>query len=97
MLFISKNLGHVYFKSVLKVCDAIIGNSSSGMIEVPSLGIPTINIGIRQAGRERTSSIIDCKIDKKKILNAIYKSQKTEFRKKYYQKKQKVFVPKKLV
>ena len=95
--FYFKNLGHVYFKSVLKVCDAIIGNSSSGMIEVPSLGIPTINIGIRQAGRERTSSIIDCKIDKKKILNAIYKSQKTEFRKKILPKKQKVFVPKKLV
>ena len=73
-LFISKNLGHVYFKSVLKVCDAMIGNSSSGMIEVPYLGIPTINIGLRQTGRERTSSIIDCKIDKKSILNAIYKS-----------------------
>lgn len=90
--FYFKNLGHVYFKSVLKICDAIIGNSSSGMIEVPSLGIPTINIGIRQAGRERTSSIIDCKIDKKKILNAIYKSQKTEFRKKNITKKSKKFL-----
>ena len=62
------------------------------MIEVPSLGIPTINIGIRQAGRERTSSIIDCKIDKKKILNAIYKSQKTEFRKKNITKKSRKFL-----
>lgn len=90
--FYFKNLGQVYFKSVLKICDAIIGNSSSGVIEVPSLGIPTINIGIRQAGRERTSSIIDCKIEKKNILNAIYKSQKTEFRKMNITKKSKRFL-----
>lgn len=87
-----KSLGHVYFKSVLKICDAIIGNSSSGVIEVPSLGIPTINIGIRQAGRERTSSIIDCKVEKKKILNAIYKSQKTKFRKMNITKKSRKFL-----
>ena len=93
--FYFKNLGHVYFKSVLKICDAIIGNSSSGMIEVPFLGIPTINIGNRQSGRERTSSIIDCKIDKKKILNAIYKSQKTEFQKKNITKKSRKFLYKK--
>ena len=59
------------------------------------MGIPTINIGIRQSGRERTSSIIDCKIDKKKILNAIYKSQKTEFQKKNITKKSKKFLFKK--
>ena len=59
------------------------------------MGIPTINIGIRQAGRERTSSIIDCKIDKKKILNAIYKSQKTEFQKKILPKKAESFCSKK--
>ena len=92
--FYFKNLGHVYFKSVLKVCDAIIGNSSSGMIEVPSLGIPTINIGLDKQVVKEHPSIIDCKIDKKKILNAIYKSQKLNLKKKYYQKKQKVFVPK---
>jgi len=93
--FYFRNLGHEYFKSVLKICDAIIGNSSSGMIEVPFLGIPTINIGNRQSGRERTSSIIDCKIDKKKILNAIYKSQKTEFQKKNITKKSRKFLYKK--
>ncbi len=93
--FYFKNLGHRYFKSVLKVCDAIIGNSSSGVIEVPYLGIPTINIGLRQIGRMRTTSIIDCKIDKKKILNAINKSHRTEFRKTNITKKSKRFLYKK--
>ncbi len=93
--FYFKNLGYVYFKSILKVCDAIIGNSSSGVIEVPSLGIPTINIGIRQKGRERTSSIIDCKINKKKILDAIRKSQKTEFLKNNVTKESRKFLYKK--
>ena len=64
----------------------MIGNSSSGVIEVPYLGIPTINIGLRQTGRKRTTSIIDCKIDKKSILNAINKSQRAEFKKEYYKK-----------
>ena len=93
--FYFKNLGHLYFKSILKICDAIIGNSSSGVIEVPSLGIPTINIGIRQEGRERTSSIIDCKINKKKILNAINKSQKIQFLKSNVTKKSRKFLYKK--
>lgn len=93
--FYFKNLGHIYFKSVLKNCNAIIGNSSSGVIEVPSLGIPTINIGIRQEGRERTTSIIDCKGEREKILNAIYKSQNTKFKFKYITKRSKKFLYKK--
>lgn len=93
--FYFKNLGHIYFKSVLKMCDAIIGNSSSGVIEVPSIGIPTINIGNRQTGRERTSSIIDCKIDKKKILKAIHKSSTYNFKKKNITTKSKRFLYKK--
>ena len=93
--FYFKNLGHRYFKSVLKICDAMIGNSSSGVIEVPYLGIPTINIGLRQTCRKRTTSIIDCKIDKKSILNAINKSQRAEFKKKNITKKSKRFLYKK--
>ena len=93
--FYFKNLGHRYFKSVLKICDAIIGNSSSGVIEVPYLGIPTINIGLRQTGRKRTTSIIDCKGEREKILNAIYKSQNTKFKFKYITKRSKKFLYKK--
>jgi len=47
------------FLSLLSGCDAIIGNSSSGILEAPALGIPTINIGRRQEGRLKASSIIN--------------------------------------
>ena len=48
-----------------------MGNSSSGIIEVPSFGIPTINIGNRQRGRLQARSIINCKNNKKEIINSI--------------------------
>ena len=54
------SLGHNVFLSTLKVVDGIIGNSSSGIIEAPSLGSGTINIGDRQSGREMAKSIINC-------------------------------------
>ena len=46
-----------------------MGNSSSGIIEVPALKKPTINIGIRQSGRVKTKSIFDCKTEKKSIIS----------------------------
>lgn len=71
----------------------LIGNSSSGIIEIPSLGIPTINIGSRQQGRVKGDSVIDCKCIKIDILNAIKLSQQSNFKEKiknstnpYYQK-----------
>ena len=57
----------MYF-SILKHCRIVIGNSSSGVIEVPSFNIPTINIGDRQSGRIKAKSVIDCKNDIK-VLN----------------------------
>ena len=48
-----------------------MGNSSSGIIEVPIFKKPTINLGIRQSGRVKSNSILDCKIDKKRIINKI--------------------------
>ncbi|AKH63225.1 MULTISPECIES: UDP-N-acetylglucosamine 2-epimerase [Photorhabdus] len=56
----------------------LIGNSSSGLIEVPTLKIPTINIGDRQKGRVRGCSVIDVKCNKDDIINAIYQSQSPE-------------------
>lgn len=53
------SLGTLRFLSVVKMCDAIVGNSSSGILEAPSLCIPTINIGDRQKGRTQASSIIN--------------------------------------
>ena len=51
--------------------DAVVGNSSSGIIEAPAMGKPTVNIGPRQQGRVRAPSVIDCADDTDAILAAI--------------------------
>lgn len=56
----SPSLGRVRYLSALKVCAAVVGNSSSGLVEVPSAGIPTLDIGIRQKGREAGPSVLHC-------------------------------------
>ena len=61
--------------------DIIVGNSSSGIIEAPSLKISSINIGDRQKGRVRSKSTIDCRADKFSIIKAIKKSQNVNFKK----------------
>lgn len=67
------SLGTLRFLSVLKQCNAIVGNSSSGIIEAPSLGIYTINVGDRQKGRIQAESVINCPVDSKMIFNAFEK------------------------
>lgn len=67
--FVIKNFGQRAFFSIIKNVDFVMGNSSSGVIEVPALKKPTINIGIRQSGRVKTKSIFDCKTEKKSIVN----------------------------
>jgi GDP/UDP-N,N'-diacetylbacillosamine 2-epimerase (hydrolysing) len=57
--FLYKTLGSQKFLSFLKIADVIIGNSSSGILEMPTFRKPTINIGDRQKGRIKSSSIID--------------------------------------
>lgn len=54
-----KSIKYDDYLAVLKSCDFIIGNSSSGIIEAPSLSVPTVNIGLRQDGRLRARSIFD--------------------------------------
>lgn len=61
---------HRYF-SALAHADAVIGNSSSGIYEAPSFNVPTINIGDRQKGRLRASSVIDCAANVDDIRRAI--------------------------
>ncbi len=65
------SLGYLRYLSAMKLCDAVIGNSSSGLLEAPVLGVPTINIGDRQKGRVKTKSIVDCYPSKKAILGAL--------------------------
>lgn len=76
-----KSLGMKRYLSVMQFVDAVVGNSSSGIYEVPSFKIPTINIGNRQKGRIQAKSIINCKAEKEDILQAIKKSYKEDFSK----------------
>ena len=68
------SLGQVRYLSLIAQVDAVVGNSSSGLYEVPSLKKPTVNIGDRQKGRLRASSVIDCEAAADAILAAIRKA-----------------------
>lgn len=65
------SLGQLRYLSVIKHVDVVVGNSSSGLYEVPSFYKPTVNIGKRQQGRLKASSVIDCRTQMNSILQAI--------------------------
>jgi len=65
---IFKSLRFEYFLSILKHCDFMIGNSSSGICEAPVYGVPTINIGTRQTGRHQEATIHNVAEDTGEIL-----------------------------
>lgn len=78
--FVSKNhnntisfitLGQIRYLSAIRHCQLVIGNSSSGLIEVPSFKKPTVNIGDRQQGRIESKSVISCMPEKESIIRAI--------------------------
>lgn len=68
-----ENLNVDSFLYMLRNAIALVGNSSSGIIEAPSLGTYTINIGLRQSGRERGSSVIDVNCKREEIVEAMTK------------------------
>lgn len=74
------SLGAVRYLSALKHAEFVMGNSSSGIIEAPSMKIPTINIGDRQRGRLQAQSIINCAPKTAEIMNAIDKALSPEFK-----------------
>jgi UDP-N-acetylglucosamine 2-epimerase len=76
------SLGQRRYLSVLKMCDAVIGNSSSGLTEAPSFGVPTVNLGDRQKGRLRASSVLDCEETCEAIQETLTKALSPEFREK---------------
>ena len=73
------SLGQLRYLSAIKFVDIVLGNSSSGLLEVPSFKKATINIGDRQKGRARASSVIDVRPDRKEILTAIKRAYSKEF------------------
>lgn len=73
------SLGLRRYLSALKYVKAAVGNSSSGIIEVPSFGIPTLNIGDRQKGRLAAESVVDCGTGKEEILSGLHKILSLDF------------------
>ena len=65
------SLGQSLYLSTLLYCDGVVGNSSSGILEVPTLKKATINIGNRQLGREMAESVINCELDSGSIAKSI--------------------------
>ncbi len=61
------SLGMRRYLSVLHCATAVVGNSSSGIVEVPSMGIPTLDIGIRQSGRTAAPSVLHCGVSEEEI------------------------------
>ncbi len=91
--FFIKSFGRSEFLSCLKLSKVILGNSSSGIIEAPSLKTFTINLGSRQRGRIKANSIFDCEINKKdmiklirRVINNNTKVRKKTFLNPYYKK-----------
>jgi len=76
------SLGYVRFLSLVSNCIAMVGNSSSGVGEVPSLKVGTINIGNRQRGRICADSVIHCRPNKKEILAALDRICSDDYRQK---------------
>ena len=75
-----KSLGVVRYLSVMRQVAAVVGNSSSGLVEVPSFGIPTLNIGDRQKGRLAADSVYNCSPDKESVLKGLEMVMSPAFR-----------------
>jgi len=73
-VYLTTNLGFHHYLSAMKICDVVVGNSSSGIIEAPFMGTMTVNIGGRQKGRLQANSIINSDTGRKSIISAITES-----------------------
>ncbi len=78
-----ESLGQLRYLSALKYAELMIGNSSSGIIEMPFFKKSTINIGDRQKGRIFSNSVIQCGAKKNEIVEAVKKGLDQEFRKSF--------------
>ncbi len=74
------NLDALTYWSLLKEVDVLVGNSSSGIMESASFALPTVNVGLRQQGRERARNVIDAAPEVRAILKAIATAKSADFR-----------------
>jgi GDP/UDP-N,N'-diacetylbacillosamine 2-epimerase (hydrolysing) len=78
-LFFFESLGQQSYLSLVRGAEFVLGNSSSGLLEVPSFKIPTINVGKRQDGRPRSRSIIDVELNEESIIRAVLLARSESF------------------
>lgn len=76
-----ESLGTEGYFSVLALCSAMVGNSSSGLLEAPSFGLPVVNVGSRQRGRVRGANVIDVGYRRGEIGKGIRRATDPAFRK----------------
>ena len=74
------NLNHLKYWSLLTHSDLLLGNSSSGIMETPSLALPTVNIGMRQKGREQAKNVLNAAPEMNSILEMVNKGLSADFR-----------------
>lgn len=79
-VYLTKSLGMIRYLSAMKYCSMVIGNSSSGILEAPAMGVPTVNIGDRQRGRIQADSIINCEPYCGSIREAMCRAEEAAFR-----------------
>ena len=75
-----KDLGPADYFGMMAASAAMVGNSSSGIIEAPSFALPVVNVGNRQRGRLRAANVIDCETETHAIGEAIARATAPEFR-----------------
>jgi len=73
------SMGQLKYLSAMQHCAAVVGNSSSGILEAPSFKVPTVNIGDRQKGRVRAESVIDCEPNVEAIKSSLKKALSEDF------------------
>ena len=74
------SIDHRTYLSLLQFLAALVGNSSSGIMEAASFKLPAVNVGIRQNGRERGRNVLDCAADRAEIKNAVASALSSTFR-----------------
>lgn len=74
------NLDAITYWSLLREAEVLVGNSSSGIMETASFSVPTVNVGIRQQGRERAKNVVDAAAERAEIVAAIAAARRAEFR-----------------
>ena len=73
------SLGQVRYLALMKLAQVVVGNSSSGLLEAPIVGTPTVNVGRRQDGRLKTASVLDCSASKPEVLKALQHALTAQF------------------